>query len=45
MSTCKERGANREILLILENKLIVTRGEVGGGMGELEAGDEGVHLL
>ena len=30
----KEKGKPRKILLTIENKLMVTRGEVNGGMGE-----------
>ena len=32
-------------LLTIENTLMVTRGEVGGGMGETGDGDEGGHVL
>ena len=35
----KERGKPRNRLLTIENKLMVTRGEVGGGMGEIGDGD------
>ena len=31
----KERKTNQETILILENKLIVTTGEVGGMMGNI----------
>lgn len=32
------------ISLTIENKLMVTRGEMGGRMDEIGEGDEGVHL-
>ena len=35
----KGRDKPRNILLIMENKLMVTRGEVGGEMGETGEGD------
>ena len=35
----KERDKPRNILLTIENKLMVTRGEVGGQMGEIGDGD------
>lgn len=34
----RERGESRNRLLAIENKLMVRRGKVGGGMGEI--GDE-----
>ena len=40
----KERDKPRNILLTLKNKLVVTRGEVGGGMVDIGDGDEGGHL-
>ena len=36
--------ANKNRLLNTENKLVVSRGEVGGGMGEIGDEDEGEHL-
>ena len=39
----RERGKPRNRLLTTENKLMVTRGEVGGG--EIGDGAYGVHLL
>ena len=35
----KKRDKSRNRLLTIENKLMVTRGEVGGGMGETGDGD------
>ena len=35
----RERKTNQETLLITGNKLMVTREEVGGGMGEIGEGD------
>ena len=35
----KESARHQETLLIIENKLMVIRGEVGGGMGEIGDGD------
>ena len=35
----RERDKPRNRLLTIENKLMVTRGEVGGGMGEIGDGD------
>ena len=32
-------------ILTIENKLMATRGEVDGGMGEVGDGDYGGHLL
>lgn len=40
----RKRGKPRNRLLTLENTLMVTRGEVGEGMGETGDGDEGGHL-
>ena len=37
------RGKPRNRLLTLDNKLLVTRGEVGGGMRERGDGDSGGH--
>ena len=37
----RERGKPRNRLLAMENKLMVTRGEVGEGMGERVMGIEG----
>ena len=34
----KERDKPRKRFLTLENKVMVTRGEVGGGMGEIGDG-------
>ena len=39
MGERRERGKLRNRLLTIENKLMVTRREVGGGMGELSDGD------
>ena len=41
----KKRGKPRNRLLTIENKLMVTGREVGGGMDEIGDKDEGVHLL
>ena len=35
----KKKDKSRNRLLAIENKLMVTRGEVGGGMGEIDDGD------
>ena len=35
----RERGKPRNRLFAIENKLMVTRGEVGRGMGEIGDGD------
>lgn len=35
----KERGANQDRLLTIENDLMVGRGEVGGTAGEIGDGD------
>ena len=40
-----ERGKPRNRLLTQESKLMVTRGEVRGGMGKMGDRDEGGHLL
>ena len=40
----KEKGKSRNRFLILENKLMVTRREGGGEMGEMDDADEGGHL-
>ena len=40
----RERDKPRNRLLTIENKLMVTRGEVGRGMGVTGDGDEGAHL-
>ena len=39
------RDKPRNRLLTLENKLVVTRAEVGRWGGEMGDGDEGGHLL
>ena len=39
----REKPKNRP--LTIENKLMVTRGEVGGGMGEISDGDLRVHII
>ena len=35
----RKKETNKKRLLNTENKLMVTRGEVGGGMGEIGEGD------
>ena len=40
----RERDKPRIRLLTIENKLIVTGGEVGGGLGGIEGEDKWVHL-
>lgn len=40
----RERGQQRDRLLSMKNKLMVTKGGVGGRMGETVDGDEGGHL-
>ena len=41
----EESDKPRNRLLTIENKLMATRGEMGGGIGETGDGAEGVHLL
>ena len=38
--TNKKRERQKNRLLNIENKLMVTGGEVGGGMGEVDEGDQ-----
>lgn len=40
-----ERGKPRDRLFTIENKVMVIRGEVEGGMGYIGEGDEGVHSM
>ena len=40
----REKETNKKTDLITENKLVFTRGEVGGGMGGRGDRDYGVHL-
>ena len=42
--TKRERGKLRNRLLAIENKLMASRGEVSGEMGEIGDGDQGVYL-
>ena len=41
----RERGKPRNRLLTVENNLMVTRREVGGGVGKIDDRDEGAHFL
>ena len=40
----REGGKPRNKLLTIENKLMVTSREVGGGIGKTSNGDSGVNL-
>ena len=41
----KKEDKPKNRLLTIENKLMVTRGEVGGGMGEIGEGDHDEHWV